>query len=57
LPVSKQIIDRVNQLKEKIADADYKYYVLDEPDISDFDYDMLMKELEKIEQRARKETK
>jgi DNA ligase (NAD+) len=49
LPASKQIIDRVNQLKEKIADADYKYYVIDEPDIKDYDYDMMMKELEKLE--------
>lgn len=49
MPASKQIIDRVNQLKEKIADADYRYYVIDEPDISDYDYDMMMKELEKLE--------
>lgn len=46
---AKNIIDKANQLKEKLADADYKYYVLDEPDISDYDYDMMMKELEKLE--------
>jgi len=49
LPVPKNIIEKANQLREKIADADYKYYVLDEPDIKDYDYDMLMKELEKLE--------
>ncbi len=45
----KEIISRINLLREKIADADYRYYVLDEPDISDFDYDMMMKEVEEIE--------
>lgn len=45
----KEIISRINLLREKIADADYRYYVLDEPDISDFDYDMMMKEVEQIE--------
>lgn len=49
MPASKQIIEKINRLKEKIADADYKYYVTDEPDISDFEYDMMMKELEKLE--------
>jgi DNA ligase (NAD+) len=44
-----EIIKRVNFLKEKIRDADYKYYVLAEPDIEDYDYDMMMKELEKLE--------
>lgn len=49
MTISKNIIEKVNQLKEKLADADYRYYVLDDPDISDFDYDMMMKELEKLE--------
>lgn len=49
MAVAKNIIDRLNELKEKIAEADYKYYVLDEPDIKDYDYDMLMKELETLE--------
>jgi len=43
------IIKRVNILKDKIRDADYKYYVLSEPDIDDYEYDMMMKELEKLE--------
>lgn len=46
---SKDIINRINQLREKIRDADYKYYVLDQPDIEDYEYDMLMKDLEKLE--------
>jgi DNA ligase (NAD+) len=48
---SKEIIERVNLLKEKIADADYKYYTLAEPDIDDFEYDMMMKELEGLEKK------
>lgn len=49
MPVPKNIIDKINKLKEKLADADYKYYVLDSPDIKDYDYDMMMKELESLE--------
>lgn len=49
MSVSKEIIERVNLLKEKIADADYKYYTLAEPDIDDLEYDMMMKELEGFE--------
>jgi len=46
---SSEIIKRVESLKEKILDADYKYYVLDSPDIEDYEYDAMMKELEKLE--------
>ena len=49
MTISKNIIDKINKLKEKLADADYKYYVLDSPDIKDYDYDMMMKELEGLE--------
>jgi DNA ligase (NAD+) len=45
----KSIKNRVNELRKKILDADNKYYVLAEPDISDLDYDMMMKELQKLE--------
>ncbi len=47
--MSKQISERIEELKKIINDADYKYYVLAEPDISDFEYDKLMKELEELE--------
>lgn len=43
------IKQRIEELKTKIKDADYKYYVLNEPDISDYEYDMMMKELEALE--------
>ena len=40
---------RIETIKEKIREHDYKYYVLAEPSISDLDYDLLVKELEKLE--------
>ncbi len=40
---------RIAELREKLLDADYKYYVLDEPDMDDYAYDMMMKELEQLE--------
>lgn len=49
MAVPQSILKKAEILREKIADADYKYYTLAEPDISDLDYDMMMKELEKIE--------
>ncbi|MFC2092981.1 NAD-dependent DNA ligase LigA [Bacteroidota bacterium] len=48
---SPEIIKKINSLKEKIADADYKYYVLAEPDIEDYTYDTLMKELIDLEEK------
>jgi len=42
---------RIKELREKINDADYKYYVLAEPDIDDYKYDLMMKELEELEEK------
>src|SRR5579875_295910 len=36
-------------LRDAIADANYRYYVLDDPDIPDAEYDGLMRELEELE--------
>ena len=41
--------ERAEELKKKIQQYDYEYYVLAQPSIDDFTYDMLMKELEAIE--------
>ncbi|MFI5144947.1 MAG: NAD-dependent DNA ligase LigA [Ignavibacteria bacterium] len=43
--VGKSIIKKIESLREKILDADYRYYVLAQPAMDDFTYDMLMKEL------------
>jgi len=40
---------RYEELKNKINKANYDYYVLDKPSISDFEYDMLLQELIDIE--------
>ncbi len=48
-PIPDSIIKEVNRLREKINDADYKYYVLAQPDIDDYEYDMLMKRLIELE--------
>ncbi|MDP2970616.1 MAG: hypothetical protein Q8P64_15635, partial [Deltaproteobacteria bacterium] len=40
---------RVEKLSEEIEYHNYRYYVLDQPDISDAQYDRMMRELEKLE--------
>lgn len=44
-----EIEKKINELKEIINQADYNYYILAEPTISDEEYDRLIKELEKLE--------
>jgi DNA ligase (NAD+) len=43
--------ERVKELTRIINEHDYKYYVLAQPEISDYDYDMLMEELIRLEQK------
>ncbi len=40
---------RVQEIKELLRRYDYEYYVLAQPSVDDYTYDMLMKELEAIE--------
>ena len=40
---------RATQLRERIENANYRYYVLDDPDIPDADYDALLRELQSLE--------
>lgn len=42
---------RVEELRAQIAYHDYRYYVLNEPEISDAEYDALMRELRELEAR------
>jgi DNA ligase (NAD+) len=42
---------KVERLREDIEYHNYRYYVLDQPEVSDAEYDRLMKELEEIEER------
>lgn len=41
--------DRVENLREQIREHEYKYYILAEPSISDYEYDLLVSELERLE--------
>ncbi len=43
---------RVDKLREEIEYHNYRYYILDQPEISDAEYDRLMRELEKIEAQS-----
>jgi len=47
--MSSDIKQRLDSLKDKIRDHDYKYYVLADPVISDEEYDTFVKKLEKLE--------
>ena len=42
-------LERIEQLRAELHDHNYKYYVLNQPEISDQDFDMLMKELQELE--------
>lgn len=41
--------DRIIELTRQLNQANYKYYVLDNPDMPDFEYDRLLRELENLE--------
>ncbi|HOF55675.1 MAG TPA: NAD-dependent DNA ligase LigA [Prolixibacteraceae bacterium] len=41
--------EKIRQLSEQLEEHNYRYYVLSEPVISDFEFDRLMKELELLE--------
>lgn len=47
----KQIQERIEFLKKEIEKHNYHYYVLNSPLISDFEYDLLLAELEALEKK------
>ncbi len=44
-----EVEQELEELRAKIRDAAYRYYVLDDPDVSDIEYDELFGRLEQIE--------
>jgi DNA ligase (NAD+) len=46
-----QLIERVEKLRTVIDDLRYRYHVLDDPTVTDADYDSLMRELVEYEQQ------
>ena len=49
MAAAKDLGKKLESLREKIRHHEYRYYVLDDPEISDADFDLLMNELKKIE--------
>ncbi len=41
--------ERIDELTRILSDANYRYYVLDDPKMPDFEYDRLLRELEDLE--------
>ena len=41
--------ERIQELTELLTQANYRYYVLDDPSMPDFEYDRLLRELEELE--------
>ena len=48
--VSPQIIQKVDDLRKDLHRHNYRYYVLDDPEISDAEYDRMMKALQLLEE-------
>ena len=48
-PAPAEAVARIATLRARIEQANYQYHVLDDPQISDADYDRLMRELEALE--------
>src|ERR1700687_6436816 len=46
---SRKYAAEAEKLREEIDSANYRYYVLDDPEISDAEYDQLMRRLEALE--------
>jgi len=45
------IIKKIEELREKIRSHNYRYYVLDDPAVSDTEYDRLMRDLIELEEK------
>jgi DNA ligase (NAD+) len=49
MAASREVARRARELRELIETHNYRYYVLDDPEISDAQFDALMRELQQIE--------
>ena len=41
-------LQRIAQLRQQLNEWSYQYYVLDDPTVPDYDYDMALRELEQL---------
>ena len=46
---SKDVARKIEALREKIRHHEHRYFVLDDPEISDYDFDQLVEQLKKLE--------
>src|ERR1700756_728276 len=46
---NKDVAAKIEALREKIRHHEYRYFVLDSPEISDYDFDKLVEQLKKLE--------
>jgi DNA ligase (NAD+) len=49
MPVSKATLDKLEKLREQIRHHNYRYHVLDDPEVPDAEYDRLMRQLQALE--------
>ncbi len=49
MTAAKDAAHRIDKLREQIRHHEYRYYVLDDPEISDAEFDVLMNELKRLE--------
>jgi len=49
-PAPPEVRERHQELSERVEDARWRYYVLDDPTLSDADFDVAMRELEALEE-------
>ena len=46
-----EAFEKIQNLRKELTEHNYKYYVLDNPSISDYDFDMKIKELQSLERQ------
>ena len=46
-----EIKNKIDELRQKLNEHNYNYYVCNSPTISDRDFDMMMDELQKLEEK------
>jgi len=51
MPTKSSPKDKINQLRDLIRHHEHRYYVLDDPEISDAEYDRLIRELKELESK------
>lgn len=51
MTISKTVQKQVAQLRKEIDEHNYRYYVLDDPEVTDAEYDRLMRELQLLEEK------